>query len=213
MTVTAKCPNCGCVEDLPDEYVGSAIVCDSCGSPFIVGEVCISRKIFFSAEPSVACPYCKEMNSLPEEAANRKVQCWNCNQKFFLSVKMPQKVSPTLNKEQMVNAFTTSKNVNRRHDEESTFWAGAKAIFWIVVLIVCVAIGLPSWLFLFREQTGVGSSLIDVFYDDDTCFVEYNRAMLLRDYETAEKWAKRMRVYERKKIALKRIEDAKKRRF
>ena len=210
MTVTAKCPNCGYAENLPDEYVGNAIECVSCGSPFVVGEVRISRRLLFGEEPNVACPYCKEMNSLPKEAANRNVRCWNCNKKFFVFVKTPQIVAPTLNKAQTANDFAASSNANWRQDERSAFWLSAKAIFWIIAFIICVAVGLPAFVFLFREQTGVGSSLVNVFYDDDTCSVEYARAMMLDDYETAKKWANRMRVGESKKIALKGIEEAKK---
>lgn len=210
MTVTAKCPNCGYAEDLPDEYVGNAIECVSCGSPFVVGEVRISRRLLFSGEPNVACPYCKEMNSLPKEAANRNVQCWNCNQKFFVSVKMPQMVVPTVNNAQTINNSAASRSAMWRQEDGSKFWLSAKAIVWIIIFIICVIIGLPSVLLLFREQTGAGSSLLNVFYDDDTCSVEYARAMALDDYKTAEKWAKRMRVDERRKIALKGIEEAKK---
>lgn len=112
MTITAKCPNCGYAENLPDEYVGNAIECVSCGIPFVVGEVRISRRLLFSEEPNVVCPYCKEMNTLPKDAANRNVQCWNCDKKFFVSVKMPQMVAPILNKAQPVNNFASSKNAN-----------------------------------------------------------------------------------------------------
>lgn len=210
MIITAKCPNCGYAENLPDEYVGNAIECVSCGIPFVVGEVRISRRLLFSEEPNVACPYCKEMITLPKDAANRNVRCWNCDKKFFVSVKMPQMAAPILNKAQPVNDFASSKKANWKQVEKPTVWLSTKAIFLIIAVIICVATGLPAFIFIFREQTGVGSSLVNVFYDDDTCSVEYTRAMLLNDYDKAEKWARRMRVDENKKIALKGIEEAKK---
>lgn len=109
-----------------------------------------------------------------------------------------------------MNNVASSRNANWKQAERPTFWLSPKAIFLIIAVIICVATGLPAIVFLFREQTGVGSSLVNVFYDDDTCSIEYSRAMLLNDYDKAEKWARRMRVDENKKIALKGIEEAKK---
>lgn len=121
MIITAKCPNCGYAENLPDEYVGNAIECVSCGIPFVVGEVRISRRLLFSEEPNVACPYCKEINTLPKDAANRNVQCWNCDKKFFVAVKMPQIAAPILDKEQSANKSVVSQNANWNQRECSNY--------------------------------------------------------------------------------------------
>jgi transcription elongation factor Elf1 len=82
-----KCPYCGCVEDVIDEYWGQRMACSSCGREYDVAVVHLKRSDFHSGNATIQCPLCGEKNVLPIIATNRNVRCGVCGGKFHTEMR------------------------------------------------------------------------------------------------------------------------------
>lgn len=82
-----KCPYCGHVEEVIDEYWGQRMACCACGREYEVAIVHLKRSDFHSGDATVKCPLCGEGNVLPITAINRKVRCGVCGGKFYTEMR------------------------------------------------------------------------------------------------------------------------------
>ena len=77
-----RCPHCGHIEEVIDDYWGQLMACGACGREYNVAIVHLRRSDFHSGNATIHCPLCGEKNVLPILAANRNVQCGVCGGKF-----------------------------------------------------------------------------------------------------------------------------------
>lgn len=84
-----KCPYCGYIEEVIDEYWGQRMACCACGREYDVAIVHLKRSDFdfHSGNATVKCPLCGEGNVLPFTATNRNVQCGVCGGKFHTEMR------------------------------------------------------------------------------------------------------------------------------
>ena len=105
-----KCPHCGLIEEVIDEYWGQRMACSSCGREYDVAVVHLKRSDFHYGNATIQCPLCGEKNVLPIIATNRNVWCGICGGKFHAEMRK------TINE---VNAakkiFTENSEVHNRH--------------------------------------------------------------------------------------------------
>ena len=209
--ITAVCPRCGTAyENTPDELVGTMMACLNCNHEFVVANVEVTGSDFTNDGVNVCCPHCGEYNLAPMTVIDHNVRCYACGAKFHISRKRRKMGSMISVKSQQSGQKISPTSVNL-----SSGWSKRKKIIVIsclasLALVIFAVTELPALVFAFKERTGFGAALVEIIYDDDICSVECNRALALENYATAIKWAKRMRVPERRKFALQFIETSRK---